>query len=75
MTKEGDGGHFSYTAMHLPVVRNSEGYILNELSSDTIYQYSYDGILTPVILRTPAISSMSALFFCSMELKQVNMCS
>lgn len=40
-TKEGDGGRFSYTAMHLPVVRNSEGYILNELSSDTIYQYSY----------------------------------
>ncbi|RHO73833.1 6-bladed beta-propeller [Parabacteroides sp. AF48-14] len=41
VTKEGDDGRFSYTAMHLPVVRNSEGYILNELSSDTIYQYSY----------------------------------
>lgn len=63
VTKEGDGGHFSYTAMHLPVVRNSEGYILNELSSDTIYQYSYDGVLTPVMLRTPAISSMSAPVF------------
>lgn len=63
VTKQGDGGSFTYTAMHLPVVRNSEGYVLNELSSDTIYLYSYDKVLTPIMLRTPAISSMSVPAF------------
>ena len=63
VTKQGDGGSFTYTAMHLPVVRNSEGYVLNELSLDTIYKYSYDGTLIPIIYRTPAISSMSVPAF------------
>lgn len=63
VTKQGDGGSFTYTAMHLPLVRNSEGYVLNELSSDTIYKYSYDGTLIPIIYRTPAISSMSVPAF------------
>lgn len=59
VTKKQEGGSFTYTAMHLPLIRYSEGYILNELSSDTIYKYSFGGILSPFIVRTPAIHSMS----------------
>ncbi len=58
VTKEADGGSFTYTAMHLPIVRYGDGYILNELSSDTIYTYSYDKVLTPFMVRKPSIASM-----------------
>lgn len=69
VTKQGVGGSFSYTAMHLPIVRYSDGYLLNELSSDTIYKYSYDGNLTPFIARTPKVSTMDPPLFlqCGIE--------
>lgn len=63
VTKEGAGGSFSYTAMHLPIVRYADGYFLNELSSDTIYKYSYKGDLVPFITRTPEVSTMDAPSF------------
>lgn len=69
VTKEGAGGSFSYTAMHLPIVRYADGYLLNELSSDTIYKYSYKGELTPFIARTPEVSTMDTPSFlqCGIE--------
>ena len=43
--------------MHLPVVRYDNGYILNELATDTIYRYSFEGGLKSFIVRTPSLSS------------------
>lgn len=54
-----DGGTFTYTAMHLPIIKSSNGYLLNELSADTVYKYSFDGGISPYILRVPSLQSMS----------------
>lgn len=50
-------GTLVYTDMHLPVVRYDNGYILNELATDTIYRYSFEGDLKSFIVRTPSLSS------------------
>lgn len=69
VTKKGADGSFSYTAMHLPIIRYSDGYLLNELSSDTVYKFAYDRSLAPFIARTPAISTMNKPVFlqCGIE--------
>lgn len=54
---------FTYTAMHLPIIRNNDGYLLNELSSDTIYKFSANMTLSPFMARTPSISTMSTPVF------------
>lgn len=68
-TKKGSGGNFTYSAVHHPIIRNSDGYTLNELSSDTIYKLSHGLKLTPFITRTPPISTMSTPVFlqCGVE--------
>lgn len=63
VTKSNNGESFTYTAMHLPIIRCSDGYLLNELSSDTIYKLSLTKELKPFIARTPSISGMSAPIF------------
>lgn len=72
VTKQDAGGSYSYTAMHLPIVRYADGYFLNELSSDTIYKYSYSENLTPFIARTPEVGTMDAPSFlqCGIETTQ-----
>lgn len=63
VTKSNNGESFTYTAMHLPIIRCSDGYLLNELSSDTIYTLSLTKELKPFIARVPSISDMSAPIF------------
>lgn len=56
---ETDEGVFAYSAMHLPVVKTGDGFLLNPLSADTIYKYSAEGSCRPYIARTPALSAMN----------------
>jgi len=56
--KEIPGGTFNYSPMHYPLIRCLEGFALNDVASDTIYKYSYDGNLFPFIVRKPSIKSM-----------------
>ena len=41
-----------------PAVKNGNQWILNEISSDTIYQLSNDFHLTPVMAQIPSVQSM-----------------
>ena len=44
---------------YFPIVPNFENYILTEISADTIYSYSSDNIMKPLITRTPSVQSMN----------------
>jgi len=50
-------GTLVYTDMHLPMVKCSDGYVLNDLSSDTIYKLFPDNKLDIFMVRTPSVSS------------------
>ena len=50
-------GTLVYTDMHLPMVKCFDGYVLNELASDTIYKLSPDNNLDVFMVRTPSVSS------------------
>jgi hypothetical protein len=56
---EGDVGHvfFGYPQPE-SVVKTGDKWILNEVSSDTIYQLSEDFSLIPVMAQTPSVQSM-----------------
>lgn len=45
------------------LVPNYENWVIMRTSSDTIYNYSPNGNLTPIIVRTPSIHSMSPEIF------------
>ena len=40
-----------------------DGWLLNEISADTIYKYSPDAGLIPFIVRTPSVQTMSPEIF------------
>ena len=69
VTKDISGGSFTYTSMHLPLSRNADGFFLNELSSDTIYKFTFEQKLKPYIVRKPSVASMSQPVFlqCGIE--------
>lgn len=46
-----------------PMVPNIDGFALIELSADTIYSYTRDNIIKPMIIRTPSIQSMNPEVF------------
>ena len=49
-----------YSAMHLPLIRTlDDDFLLNELSSDTIYRIHQDLSMEPWIVRKPGIEGMS----------------
>lgn len=50
-------GTLVYTDMHLPMIKCSDGYVLNDLSSDTIYKLFPDNKLDIFMVRTPSVSS------------------
>lgn len=50
-------GTLVYTDMHLPMVKCPDGYVLNDLSSDTIYKLFPDNKLDIFMVRTPSVSS------------------
>lgn len=41
-----------------PIVRCEDSYVIGDLSVDTVYTYSPQGILSPMLVRTPPVLSM-----------------
>lgn len=62
--KNVEGGAIYYVpqSQH-PIVPYLDEYILAEFSADTLYQYSADHTLKPLIVRTPSIQSMNPEIF------------
>ena len=42
-----------------PIVPYFDDYVLDEISADTIYSYSSNNTMKPLIVRTPPICSMA----------------
>ena len=56
---EVDGGVATYGHGGSAILKTSDGYILSEAGLDTIYHWSsFNGALTPVMVRTPSFKSM-----------------
>ena len=58
--EEGNTGGWVFSADPRPesAVKTGDKWILNEVSSDTIYQLSKDFSLTPLMAQTPSVQSM-----------------
>lgn len=41
-----------------PIVRCEDSYVIGDLSADTVYTYTSQGILSPMLVRTPPVLSM-----------------
>lgn len=41
-----------------PIVRCEDSYVIGDLSADTIYTYTSQGVLSPMLVRTPPVLSM-----------------
>lgn len=41
-----------------PIVRREDSYVIGDLSADTIYTYTPQGVLSPMLVRTPPVLSM-----------------
>lgn len=41
-----------------PIVRCKDSYVIGDLSADTIYTYTSQGVLSPMLVRTPPVLSM-----------------
>lgn len=41
-----------------PIVRCEDSYVIGDLSADTIYTYTPQGVLSPMLIRTPPVLSM-----------------
>ena len=46
-----------------PIIPYFDSWILTELSADTVYRYSSDYTMTPIIARTPSIQAMTPEVF------------
>ncbi|MDR2970044.1 MAG: 6-bladed beta-propeller [Tannerellaceae bacterium] len=53
----------AYPSNHYPIIPYFDKWILSEVSSDTIYAYSPDHRMMPLITRTPSVQSMNPEVF------------
>ena len=56
-------GGMSISALFFPVIKHNGNWILTSPSSDTIFSYLPDHTMTPFIVRTPSIHSMTPEVF------------
>ena len=57
--REGDfGGKIAAKPYPEPIIKNGDTWVLNEISTDTIYLLSADLKLTPLMVQTPSVQSM-----------------
>ena len=55
--KTGEKGVMAIAYGYNPIIRFNEDYIIGDISHDTIYQYSKNKTLTPILVKTPSIYS------------------
>ena len=59
MTKPfGENQTISAALGYDPIVRCEDSYVIGDLSADTIYTYTPQGVLSPMLVRTPPVLSM-----------------
>lgn len=56
-------GKFYYGVQNNPLIPYQGGWLLMEISSDTIYRYTQNHTQTPFIVRTPSVQTMSPAIF------------
>lgn len=58
--RDKDGNFFVYMPPSVyPIMPYFDNYILTELSADTLYKYSANHTMKPLIVRTPSVQSMN----------------
>lgn len=63
VTTDTAGERLVFSTMYQPLVRTLDGsFIFNELSTDTIYRFSLDGELAPIMVRKPSIVDDNTVF-------------
>lgn len=55
--KTGEKGVMAVSYGYTPIIRFNEDFIIGDISQDTIYQYSKNKTLTPILEKTPSIYS------------------
>ena len=55
--KTGEKGVMAIAYGYNPIIRFNEDFIIGDISHDTIYQYSKNKTLTPILVKTPSIYS------------------
>ena len=64
LSKTLDGGMIAATVyIYRSIIPNQNSWILTESSSDTIYRFSTDYSMTPIMVRIPSIQSMNPEVF------------
>lgn len=54
----GENQTISAALSYDPIVRCEDSYVIGDLSADTIYTYTPQGVLSPMLVRTPPVLSM-----------------
>ena len=54
----GENQTISAALAYDPIVRCEDSYVIGDLSADTIYTYTPQGVLSPMLVRTPPVLSM-----------------
>lgn len=63
VTTDAAGEKLIFSTMYQPLVRSLDGsFIFNDLSTDTIYRFSLDGELAPIMVREPSIVDDNTVF-------------
>ena len=67
--KTGEKGVMAVSYGYTPIIRFNEDFIIGDISQDTIYQYSKNKTLTPILVKTPSIYSQDPLMMVIPEFK------
>lgn len=63
VTTDAAGERLVFSTMSQPLISSLDGsFIFNELSTDTIYRFSLDGELVPIMIRKPSIVDNNTVF-------------
>ncbi|MCD8177103.1 MAG: 6-bladed beta-propeller [Tannerellaceae bacterium] len=63
VSKSGEDGVYTYSPMQSNIVKTPRGFLLTDHSIDSVYLYTPDRQLIPVLARTPAIASMNPYIY------------
>lgn len=67
--KTGEKGVMAVSYGYTPIIRFNDDFIIGDISQDTIYQYSKNKTLTPILVKTPSIYSQDPQMMVIPELK------
>jgi hypothetical protein len=74
IARDGEMDYGGLPDTHYPIISHSDGWILVEPSSDTIYKYLPNHSMTPLIARMPSIQSMDPEVFLFLSILSERYC-